>query len=174
MKIYILGPVGSGKSTLAKKISYALNIKYYELDSIVWKETITGDVKRTSSDRDKLFKKIIGRKNWIIEDVGRDCFKGALSQADIIIYIKLKRTVLYWRIFKRWIRQKFKIEMASYKCNLRMLIQMYRWASNDIKNKKLEKLLVYKDKLFILDSKEIKKFENSTYITDFLKLMYFC
>lgn len=35
MKIYILGPVGSGKSTLAKKISYALNIKYYELDSIV-------------------------------------------------------------------------------------------------------------------------------------------
>ncbi len=30
------------------------------------------------------------------------------------------------------------------------------------------------DKLFILDSKEIKKFENSTYITDFLKLMYFC
>lgn len=55
MKIYILGPVGSGKSTLAKKISYALNIKYHELDSIVWKKTITGDVKRASSDRDKLF-----------------------------------------------------------------------------------------------------------------------
>lgn len=70
--------------------------------------------------------------------------------------MNLKRTVLYWRIFKRWIRQKFKIEMASYKCNLRMLIQMYRWAGNDIKNKKLERLLVYKDKLFILDSKEIK------------------
>lgn len=52
-----------------------------------------------------------------------------------------------------------------------MLIQMYCWASNDIKNKKLEKLLVYKDKLFILDSKEIKKFENSTYITDFLKIV---
>lgn len=167
MKIYILGPVGSGKSTLAKKISCALNIKYYELDSIVWKKTITGDVKRTSSDRDKLFKKIIGRKNWIIEDVGRDCFKSALAQADIIIYIDLKRHVLYWRIFKRWLRQKFKIEGASYKCNLRMLIQMYHWANDYLKNRKIEKLLVYKDKLIILERKSIKNFENNDYIIDF-------
>lgn len=171
MRIYILGPVGSGKSTLAKKFSCALNIKYYELDSIVWKKTITGDVKRTSADRDKLFKKIIERKNWIIEDVGRSCFKGALAQADIIIYINLKRHVLYWRIFERWIRQKFKIEPAPYKCNFRMLVQMYNWANNDIKNKKLDKLLVYKDKLLVLNSKEIKKFENSTYIVDFFKFM---
>lgn len=171
MRIYILGPVGSGKSTLAKKFSCALNIKYYELDSIVWKKTTTGDVKRTSEDRDKLFKKIIERKNWIIEDVGRDCFKEALSQTDIIIYINLKRPVLYWRIFKRWIRQKFKIEPAPYKCNFGMLIQMYNWANNDIKSKKLDKLLVYKDKLIILDSKDIKKFKNSTYITDFFRSM---
>ena len=171
MRIYVLGPVGSGKSTLAKKISCALNIKYYELDSIVWKKTTTGDVKRTNADRDKLFKKIIERKNWIIEDVGRECFKEALSQADIIIYISLKRTVLYWRILKRWIRQKFKIESAPYKCNLGMLVQMYNWANNDIKSKKLDKLLVYKDKLIILDSKDIKKFKNSTYIVDFFKLM---
>ena len=101
MRIYILGPVGSGKSTLARKISCALNTKYHELDSIVWKKAITGDVKRTSEDRDKLFKKIIERKDWIIEDVCRDCFKEALSQTDIIIYINLKRPVLYWRIFKR-------------------------------------------------------------------------
>lgn len=171
MKIYILGPVGSGKSTLAKKISCALNIKYYELDSIVWKKTNNGDVKRTSADRDKLFKKIIERKNWIIEDVGRDCFKEALSQADIIIYISLKRPVLYWRIFKRWIRQKFKIEPAPYKCNFRMLVQMYNWANNDIKKRKLNKILVYKDKLIILDSKKIKKFDNSTYIVDFFKFL---
>ena len=134
MRIYILGPVGSGKSTLARKISCALNTKYHELDSIVWKKTITGDVKRTSADRDKLFKKIIERKDWIIEDVCRDCFKEALSQTDIIIYINLKRPVLYWRIFKRWIRQKFKIEPAPYKCNFGMLIQMYNWANNDIKS----------------------------------------
>lgn len=107
----------------------------------------------------------------IIEGVGRDCFKEALSQTDIIIYINLKRPVLYWRIFKRWIRQKFKIEPAPYKCNFRMLIQMYNWANNDIKSKKLDKLLVYKDKLIILDSKDIKKFKNSTYITDFFRSM---
>lgn len=105
------------------------------MDSIVWKKTITGEVKRTSEDRDKLFKKIIERKDWIIEDVCRDCFKEALSQTDIIIYINLKRPVLYWRIFKRWIRQKFKIEPAPYKCNFGMLIQMYNWANNDIKSK---------------------------------------
>ncbi len=137
-------------------------------------KTTTGDVKRTSAARDKLFKKIIERKNWIIEDVGRSCFKGAIAQADIVIYINLKRPVLYWRIFKRWIRQKFKIEPAPYKCNFRMLIQMYNWANNDIKSRKLDKLLVYKDKLLVLNSKEIKKFENSTYITDFFRSMYFC
>ena len=139
------------------------------MDSIVWKKTITGDVKRTSADRDKLFKKIIERKDWIIEDVGRDCFKEALSKTDIIIYINLKRPVLYWRIFKRWIRQKFKIEPAPYKCNFGILIQMYNWANNDIKSKKLDKLLVYKDKLIILYSKDIKKFKNSTYITYFFR-----
>lgn len=114
-------------------------------------------------------KKNIERKDWIIEDVGRDCFKEALSQTDIIIYINLKRPVLYWRIFKRWIRQKFKIEPAPYKCNFGILIQMYNWANNDIKSKKLDKLLVYKDKLIILDSKDIKKFKNSTYITYFFR-----
>ena len=50
-----------------------------------------------------------------------------------------------------------------------MLIQMYNCANNDIKSKKLDKLLVYKDKLIILDRKDIKKFKNSTYITDFFR-----
>ena len=61
--LFIFGYSGSGKSTLARKISCALNTKYHELDSIVWKKTITGDIKRTSADRDKLFKKIIERKD---------------------------------------------------------------------------------------------------------------
>ena len=52
-----------------------------------------------------------------------------------------------------------------------MLVQMYNWANNDIKKRKLDKLLVYKNKLLVLNSKEIKKFENSTYIVDFFKFM---
>ena len=35
-KIYIVGNVGSGKTTFANKLSKALNIKNYELDSLVW------------------------------------------------------------------------------------------------------------------------------------------
>ena len=35
MKILILGIVGSGKTTIARKLSNRLNIKHYEIDSIV-------------------------------------------------------------------------------------------------------------------------------------------
>ena len=69
---------------------------------------------------------------------------------------------------KNFLIIKMNYEEAS-KCNFGMLIQMYNWANNDIKSKKLDKLLVYKDKLIILDRKDIKKFKNSTYITYFFR-----
>ena len=38
MKIYIMGSTGIGKTTLAKSLSKSYNIKYYELDKIVYEQ----------------------------------------------------------------------------------------------------------------------------------------
>ena len=70
-KIYIIGPVGSGKSTLAKALSKKLNIKYYELDMVIWDEN---ERKRTDEEIKEIFDGIMSQDSWIIEDVGRNTF----------------------------------------------------------------------------------------------------
>ena len=71
-KIYIIGNVASGKTTLAKHLSKKLNIDYYSLDKVVWDDN--NHTKRKEQERDSLFKNIIKKDQWIIEDVGRKCF----------------------------------------------------------------------------------------------------
>jgi len=46
-KIYIVGIVASGKTTLARKLSLQLTIPHYELDRIVYNETVIKRYKRT-------------------------------------------------------------------------------------------------------------------------------
>ena len=90
-KIYIIGPVGSGKTTLARTLSKKLNIKYHELDKIVWDDD-AGNIKRNPDKKKKLFDDILNDENWIIEDVGRDIFKRGISEADIVYYLNLAPT----------------------------------------------------------------------------------
>ena len=134
-KIYIIGPVGSGKTTLAKKISSKLNIKMYELDKIVWNDD--ENIKRTDEEVLKIFNEIIKQDSWIIEDVGRTIFIDGLKMADIVYYIDLKPIIIYKRCVLRWIKQKIGTEPYNYKPTIKGLIQMIKWARQDIKNKKL-------------------------------------
>ena len=157
-KIYILGPVGSGKTTLANKLSEELKIKHHELDSIVWKYNSNGDIKRNDEEIKKLFSKLIKTKNWIIEDVGRSIFDDGLKEADAIIYLNILRPILYFRILSRWVKQKLKIEKATYKADIKMLKLMYKWANTELKNSKLDQLGTYKDKLLILNYKSSKNY----------------
>lgn len=160
-KIYIIGAVGSGKTTLAKMISKEENIPFYELDNIVWENHINGDIKRSDKDIKKLFKDIINKDKWIIEDVGRDKFIDGVNQADVVIFLNMAKRTRTVRIVRRWIRQKLHLEVSRYKPTLRMLIQMYRWSNNDEKNKKsiIDRLNKYAKKFIILDEKTIKDFK---------------
>lgn len=160
-KIYIIGPVASGKTTLAKRLSKDLNIKHYELDSVIFETKESGDIKRSKEEVNNIFTKIINSNNWIIEDVGRDIFKAAYEKADIIIFINISRLLIYKRIIFRWIKQKIGTEKNTYKPNLNILIKMFRWANNDIKGNKLKSFNIYKDKLLIVDNKKIKDYQNN-------------
>ena len=133
-KIYIIGSVGRGKTTLAKKLSSKLNIKSYELDKVVWDDE-NGNIKRSDEDVFKIFNKILDEESWIIEDVGRDKFIDGIKKADIVCYIDLNPAIIYKRCILRWIKQKIGLEKYNYKPTLKSLVQMIKWADQDIKNK---------------------------------------
>lgn len=156
-KIYIIGPVGSGKTTLAKFLSKKYNIKHYELDKIVWNDNI--GVKRNKEEINILFNKILKKKSYILEDVGRNIFIDGRIKSDIIYYIKLNKIRLYYRIIKRWIKQKLNLEHYNYKPTIKSLIDMITWLHNDLKSRniKIKEIRKNNDNVVILNKKLIKK-----------------
>lgn len=157
-KIYIIGPVGSGKTTLAKKMSQKYNIKMYELDKIVWDDE-NGNIKRSDSEISSMFNNIIKNESWIIEDVGRSKFIDGILSADIVYYISLSKFTIYKRCISRWIKQKLGVEKYNYKPTLKGLIQMIKWARQDLKNKdkKIEYIQESSKEYKILYKKDIKQ-----------------
>lgn len=155
MKIYIVGAVSSGKSTLAKKLSKELNIPYTSLDDVVYEvdpSNPCSNTKRTDLERDKLFNSIINDKNWIIEDVGRSCFKDGLKKADKIILLETNKYIRKYRIVKRFMKQKLGIEKCSYEPNFKMLSLMLQWSKDydSGKDKLKSKISIYEEKVIIL------------------------
>lgn len=80
MKILIIGIVASGKTTLAKKLEQQLNIKHYEIDSIVhddlykWTSDYEKEREKTINKyADKLIK-IRNSKEW------EECIKNEYSK----------------------------------------------------------------------------------------------
>ena len=157
-KIYIIGPVGSGKTTFAKKLSNKLNIKYYQLDKVAWDDE-NGNIKRSDEETIKIFNKILVNKSWIIEDVGRNKFKEGRNKADIIYYIKLSRLKSYYRVTKRWIRQRLGIEVYNAPPNFRQLLYFIETVNSYYKKEKtkLKELEDFKDKVIFVKKKDINK-----------------
>ena len=157
-KIYIIGPVGSGKTTLSKTLSKKYNINRYELDKIVWDDD-NGNIKRADNEIRNLFNKIITKKSWIIEDVGRKKFVDGIKKADIVYFIDLPRAIIYKRCITRWIKQKTGKEEYNYKPTLKNLFEMLKWAKQDIKNKKekIERIINNSKEYKVLKNKDIKK-----------------
>lgn len=160
MKIYIIGPTGSGKSTLSRFLSKKHKIKEYELDLLVYDDE-NGHIKRPVEVREEMFNKILKKKSWIIEDVGRDVFKEGRKQADIIYYINVPRIEVYRRNIMRWIRQRFGKESYNYPPNAFQFFDTLRVTHGYFKKEKdkLKSLEKYKNKLILLNYKELNKLE---------------
>lgn len=157
-KIYIIGPVGSGKTTFATKLSELYKIKYYELDKVSWDDE-NGNVKRSNEEALKIFNDIIRKKSWIIEDVGRDKFSKGRDEADIIYYIKLSRLKSYYRVSKRWIRQRLGKERYNHPPVFSQWIYYISTVNSYYKKEKakLKSLEKYKNKLVFVNKKDINK-----------------
>lgn len=157
-RIYVIGPVGSGKTTFATKLSKLYKIKYYELDKVSWDDD-HGNVKRPDEEAIKLFNDIIKNDKWVIEDVGRDKFKAGRDKADIIYYIKLSRLKSYYRVSKRWIKQRLGKERYNRKPDLRQWFYYLSTVNSYYKREKsvLNDLKKYSDKVMFVNSKDINK-----------------
>lgn len=161
MKILILGIVGSGKTTIARKLSNKLNIKHYEIDSIVHDDIKC--IKRSKSDQIRIFNKI-NKSSWILEGTFRRNQEHIINSADIIYFIDIPKYIRYYRIIKRFIKQKIGIEKINYKVDIKLLKDMFKWTKEYEKNKdniiielnKTNNLIILKNKKDINNILEVK------------------
>ena len=160
-KIYIIGPVGSGKTTLSRSLSKKLNIKCYELDKVVWDDD-NGNIKRSDKEIKELFSNILKEKSWIIEDVGRNKFEEGRDKADIIYYIKMKKNTALYRVTKRWIKHKLRLEKYNYPPTIKHYFDTISIVKGYYKKEKtkLESLKKYQDKIIFITKKDINKIVN--------------
>ena len=157
MKIYIIGPPGSGKTTFAKKLSEKYNIKYYELDLLVFDDE-NEHLRRSDKEILNKFNKILNEDSWIIEDVGRSKFIRGIELSDKIYYLKCSKIQIIKRIIKRWRNQRRRIENYNYPPTFAQLFDFFKVVNSYFKKepKKLSILKKYGKKVIYLDQKEIK------------------
>lgn len=160
-KIYIIGPVGSGKTTFSKKLSEKYKITRYELDKVSWDDD-NGNIKRTDEEVKNLFDRILSNDSWIIEDIGRTKFKKGREQAEIIYYIKFSKIKSYYRVTKRWVKQRLGLETYNYPPTFKQLLYFFFTVKSYYKKEKtrLKELEDFKDKLVFLNKKKIKDIIN--------------
>lgn len=158
-KVHIIGSVGSGKTTLARTLSFKWDIPFHELDNVVWKRFKSGDIRRSSDERDAYLSTIIDSDSWIIEGVHHEWVSESLRNADIIIFLDTSYSKRSYRIIKRFILQKFGLQKAHYKPTFKLFRSMFRWNAyfeNESKPEIVNMLSKYDDKLIVLkDSVEI-------------------
>lgn len=127
-KIHIIGSVGSGKTTLAKEISSKLDIPYYELDNVVWIRKMSGDIRRTEQEREEYLNSIIQSESWVIEGVhNEDWVSTCFQSADLIIFLDTKYSIRTYRIIKRFLKQKLRLEKSNYRPTLEIFFKMFKW-----------------------------------------------
>ncbi|OBW60291.1 DNA topology modulation protein FlaR [Solibacillus silvestris] len=164
-RIHIIGSVGSGKTTLAKEISSWLDLPYYELDNVVWIRLESGDIRRTEQEREEYLNSILQSDSWIIEGIhNEDWVSDCFHSADLILFLDTKYSIRTYRIIKRFIKQKLRIEKANYIPTLAIFLKMFKWNRYFEEVGKINffnKYGVYKDKIEVINNtKCIKKYFN--------------
>ena len=163
MRILIIGSVASGKISFAKRLSKKLNINHYEIDSVVHDDK--NNYKRSPEEQRKIIDEINDKENsWIIEGTLRKNLFYLLEMTDIIIYLNINVRVRKWRIIKRFVKQKLRLEKSNYNPSIEMFKLMFKWTNEFEKNKNEFELMLdrYTGKLIKLNNKtEIKRYLKS-------------
>ncbi|WP_235550693.1 AAA family ATPase [Paenibacillus sp. Soil787] len=109
-KILIIGIVASGKTTLAKRLSKKINVPWYELDSIVHHQTLTGRYKRTAEEQIDVLMEIDKNGTWIFEGTDRESNQCLYQMADTIIFLDTSLWKRRIRILTRFLKQNSELK----------------------------------------------------------------
>ena len=157
MKIHIIGCSGTGKTYFAKRLSNKYNIPHYDLDNIYWDNSSQKyGIKTEIEKRDKLLLNILEKDDWIIEGIYYKWLEQSFKNADIIYILDLPKYIYKFRIIKKFIKRKLKLETVK-KETLKSLLDLLKWTdkfqNEDMKEiiKILEK---YKEKVYFIKSKK--------------------
>ena len=161
MKIHIIGCSGTGKTYLAKKLSNKYNILHYDLDNIYWDNSSQKyGIKTEIEKRDKLLLNILEKDDWIIEGSYYKWLEQSFKDANIIYVLDLPKHIYKFRIIKRFIQRKLKLETGKKEI-LKSLLELLKWTDkfqNEDMKEIIKILKKYKEKVyFIKDKKGIKE-----------------
>lgn len=152
MKIHIIGGSGSGKTFLANKLSKEYGIEHYDLDDLQWDNAAKSyGVKRNADERRAMLQDILKKDQWIIEGVYYKWCKQCFADADEIYLLQVPKRVYTYRIIKRFIKRKLRLEKGK-KESLKSLVDLIKWADSYEKNDMVEikKILEpYMDKVVV-------------------------
>ncbi len=128
MKIYIIGPSGSGKTTIAKKISEKLEISHTDLDDIFWDNSANSfGIKRDENIRTNMYKDILKKDKWIIEGAYLVWPFEGFNKADVLIFLNIKKSLLTYRIVKRFVKRKLCLDNNKKKETIKGLLELIKW-----------------------------------------------
>ena len=127
MKIHIIGCSGTGKTYFAKRLSNKYNIPHYDLDNIYWDNSSQKyGVKTEIEKRNKLLQNILEKDDWIIEGIYYKWLEQSFKNADIIYILDLPKYIYKFRIIKRFVKRKLKLETGK-KETLKSLLDLLKW-----------------------------------------------
>lgn len=101
-KIAVVGTTGSGKTTFSRKLSAAVNIEHYELDSLFWKP---GWEESANEEFRGRIKAATDRTQWIIDGNYARNQDLTIGRADTVIWLDCSKTVSLYRVLKRSLKR---------------------------------------------------------------------
>lgn len=126
-KILILGPTGSGKTTLSRQLAEILGVPVTALDDLFWDNDGNNWMKkRDEKERSALLIQKLSSPAWVLEGVYDKWLLEAFDQADAIILLQLGRVVRWWRVIKRYVKQRMGYK-TSKNDSLRSLVHLLQW-----------------------------------------------
>ena len=133
MKLFIIGPAGSGKTTLANKLSSISSIEYTNLDDLFWcNENGSYGKKRNDIERNDMLNKALQNDSWIIEGVYVEWPKKAIEESDVLIFLNFPKYLVSYRIIKRFLRRKLKLEASTKKETWKSTTDLLKWNMKQI------------------------------------------
>ena len=117
-------------------------------------------IKTEIEKREKLLKNILEKDVWIVEGIYYKWLEQSFKDADIIYILDLTKYIYKFRIIKRFIKRKLKLEISK-KETLKSLLDLLKW-TDKFQNENMKEIIKilkkYKEKVYFVKSKkEIKE-----------------